>query len=291
MWLLSLLIAITCVSGALIGYDSPKQELFILNQKIKILYNLIESQCSTIVVRRSAAQDLTDPVEVVIARTLHQKLLQKYHECTQKEKIQAGTQVRDCQEYYEKGETKSGVYNIRPGNNASQEFSVWCDFDSAHGWTVFQRRSNATVSFDRPWDVYKNGFGNVDGEHWLGNDKIYHLTQTNQILNIQLKAEDNVPAFGTWQEFYIADEKDQYKLTANTTGYNGTLIDYLSYHDGIPFTTSDRDNDQLVKNCAINHEGGWWYKGCGPVHPSKNGMYWGGYSIDAIASLMRVTRN
>ena len=33
---------------------------------------------------------------------------------------------------------------------------------------VFQRRMDGKVSFDRGWEQYLKGFGNVAKEHWLG---------------------------------------------------------------------------------------------------------------------------
>ena len=47
----------------------------------------------------------------------------------------------------------------------------------------------------------------------------------------------------------------------NTTGTNTGL----DYHNGMAFTTTDRDRDQDTRsgNCALRYGGGgWWYKNC-----------------------------
>lgn len=33
---------------------------------------------------------------------------------------------------------------------------------------VFQRRQDGTVNFFRGWEAYREGFGKLTGEHWLG---------------------------------------------------------------------------------------------------------------------------
>jgi len=33
---------------------------------------------------------------------------------------------------------------------------------------VIQRRINASLDFDRSWTEYRYGFGDVDGNFWLG---------------------------------------------------------------------------------------------------------------------------
>ncbi|CAH1242848.1 FGL1 [Branchiostoma lanceolatum] len=80
----------------------------------------------------------------------------------------------DCAEIYEGGSTTSGVYWIKLQNNVSVE--VYCDMDTDGGWTVFQRRFDGSVPFNRTWADYKRGFGNKTGEHWLGNDNLHLLT-------------------------------------------------------------------------------------------------------------------
>lgn len=42
------------------------------------------------------------------------------------------------------------------------------DLDTPLISQVIQRRMDGSVNFDRPWTHYKQGFGNKDGEYWLG---------------------------------------------------------------------------------------------------------------------------
>ena len=54
------------------------------------------------------------------------------------------------------------------------------------GWTVFQRRMDGTVNFYRGWSDYLSGFGDLDGEFWLGLSKIHRLTTVNTTLRVDL---------------------------------------------------------------------------------------------------------
>ena len=57
------------------------------------------------------------------------------------------------------------------------------------GWTVFRRRLNGAVAFYRDWGNYKNGFGNLSNEFWLGNDNLHRLTVADDVM-VRIDLED-----------------------------------------------------------------------------------------------------
>ena len=90
------------------------------------------------------------------------------------------------------------------------------------GWTVFQRRHNKSVNFYRGWKDYKNGFGNLDGNFWLGLDKIHRLTKSGQnVLRIDMMDWTQNTAFAKYGSFSVASELNFYKL--QLSGFSGKV--------------------------------------------------------------------
>ena len=50
------------------------------------------------------------------------------------------------------------------------------------GWVVFQRRMDGTEDFYCNWTDYVKGFGDLNGEFWLGLSKIHRLLKNMQTL-------------------------------------------------------------------------------------------------------------
>ncbi|KAI8489056.1 Fibrinogen- domains (FReDs) [Branchiostoma belcheri] len=178
----------------------------------------------------------------------------------------------DCAELYAAGQTTSGVYNIRLG---SSDVQTYCDMDTAGGgWTVIQRRQDGSVPFNRTWEEYKHGFGNKSGEYWLGNENIHLLTsQKNYTLRVDLEDWDGETRYATYDIFRVSGESDQYRL--HISGYSGTAGDSMAYHNGMMFSTVDRDNDAYSSRHCSQHDGqgGWWFNACS--HSILNGRYLG----------------
>ncbi|KAL9985576.1 hypothetical protein ACROYT_G007997 [Oculina patagonica] len=175
---------------------------------------------------------------------------------------------KNCAELYKSGEKNSGVYTIEP--DGSGAFDVFCDQTTAGGgWTVFQKRLDGSVDFYRGWADYKRGFGNLDGEFWLGLDKINRLTKTKNRLRVDLEDTTGKTAYAEYDMFAVTNERTKYKLSLGT--YSGTAGDSLSYQRGYPFTTKDQDNDSWSGNCAVRNKGAWWYRDC--HYSNLNGLY------------------
>ncbi|XP_058123388.1 ficolin-1-like [Anopheles ziemanni] len=130
------------------------------------------------------------------------------------------------------------------------------------GWTMFQRRIDRSVDFHRNWTMYKHGFGNINGEHWLGLEKLHIMTSSGRHeLLVLLEDFEGNSAYALYDEFKIASEEEKYKLTVGK--YSGTAGDSLTYHNGMKFSTFDKDNDGYGStHCAEAYEGGWWYRKC-----------------------------
>ncbi|XP_035788106.1 fibrinogen-like protein A [Anopheles albimanus] len=137
----------------------------------------------------------------------------------------------------------SGKYNIT-GEDKLSSFEAYCELEKNEGgWMIIQYRFNGTLSFERNWTDYRNGFGDVEGEHWLGLEKVYQVTKEQSCeLLVEWKDSLNTDHYLKYSSFGIAGELDQYRLI--TLGaYSGTVEDILRNHSGMKFSTPDRDND------------------------------------------------
>ena len=140
------------------------------------------------------------------------------------------------------------------------------------GWTVIQRRQDASTYFNRGWDEYKRGFGDKSRNFWLGLDAIHALTGKGVTLRIDLVELNGKKGFAKYGRFSVGNESSNYKL--DVSGFSGNAGNCLRYNNKAAFSTKDRDNDWYVNgNCAAEYrQGAWWYPYyCG--HSNLNGLY------------------
>lgn len=79
----------------------------------------------------------------------------------------------------------TGIYRIRSSMDAPVAFYAQCDLSTeSKKWTVILKRDDGVMSFYRNWMEFKNGFGNVYAEFWIGLDRLHEV-------KFQLKKKNN----------------------------------------------------------------------------------------------------
>ncbi|XP_040211920.1 microfibril-associated glycoprotein 4-like isoform X2 [Rana temporaria] len=184
----------------------------------------------------------------------------------------------DCKDVYDSEFTADGVYLIFPNGRYSAPVPVYCDMTSANGpWT---KRFDGSEDFNRGWEDYKAGFGQADSEYWLGLENIYQLTlRRSYRLRIDLTDYDNDARFVTYNTFSlsplaISGVEKSYKLYIDGFKEGDSSRpagDSLRDHNGMAFSTHDRDRDTWPGNCASVTKGAFWYYGC--TSTNLNGLY------------------
>ncbi|XP_071789768.1 ficolin-3-like [Asterias amurensis] len=187
--------------------------------------------------------------------------------------ISSGPQYSSCQELLEAGHNVSGIYTIFPAG-FNDGLQVYCNMDiDGQGWMVIQRRQDGSVDFYCNWVDYQIGFGDKSGEFWLGNDNLRTLTESAGPwkLKIEIVRWDGEESFAEYGHFKI--DGDSFRLEIGSYKASSTAGDSLEYHNGMMFTTKDKDNDLWDSvQCAATYKGGWWYNHC--YDTNLNGMYY-----------------
>jgi len=174
------------------------------------------------------------------------------------------------------GSTVDGIYEIKVNGIKKK---VFCDMTTdGGGWTVFQQRFDGSVSFNRDWNDFRNGFGDADNEYWLGNEFVHILTKdTTTRIRIEGETYDGQQLSTTFEGFSLEDENNYYKLHSGTVvGDNRSFEIDWQWHDLARFSTGDADGGT---DCPEVFMSGWWFKLCffmnlnGKYHASGSGSH------------------
>uniref|UniRef100_A0A182QP17 Fibrinogen C-terminal domain-containing protein n=1 Tax=Anopheles farauti TaxID=69004 RepID=A0A182QP17_9DIPT len=171
----------------------------------------------------------------------------------------------------------SGEETIYPDASASHgpgtELEVYCDQDFEDGgWIVIQNRFDGFVNFNRSWEKYRDGFGDIGTEYWLGLEEIHRLTvAVPHELAFVAESFRGERRWARYSLFEIGGETDRYRLQKLGV-YSGTLGDEFTYNKGMEFSTYDHDHDHYADvNCALRTASGWWHRSC--TRTNLNGLY------------------
>ena len=173
-------------------------------------------------------------------------------------------------------EAGSGVYTLRGLAGTFSTMQAYCELNDEHqGWTLVHRRTNGSLSFDRTWKEFEEGFGDLEDEFWLGLKAMHLMTdmgewklrvdmlvsegEREQLVPVsEGERKELVPVSVEYNHFQVAGPEQNYKLNASEFN-TSTMYDILMGFHGNPFSTHDRDNDGWAGSCAELNKGGWWY--------------------------------
>ncbi|XP_001870748.2 ficolin-1 [Culex quinquefasciatus] len=155
---------------------------------------------------------------------------------------------------------KSGIFRLR-----NPKLKVYCEMDSFDGdWLVIQQRVDYTLSFNRSWAEYRDGFGTVgkESEFWLGLEAVHQITKDGSCeLAVDLKDQSGHYQYARYSSFGLAGEDHRYRLTVG--GYSGTAFYNFVKLNNYSFMTYDFGSDIIdQKICYLHLSSGWWYCNC-----------------------------
>ncbi|XP_035795017.1 fibrinogen-like protein A [Anopheles albimanus] len=229
----------------------------------------------------SKLQKIEDELQKLRATDLRQSAT-KYLECVKATSPSSTPDQPPFSSCKDAASNISGTYQIRVESD-SEPFNVYCEQEKfGGGWIVFQYRYDGSLDFYRDWNEFRNGFGDLRKEFWLGLENVHRITNSRKhALIVELKDFNGTYAYARYDGFEIGSESEKYVLK-NLGPYSGTANDSLSFYNGAKFSTKDQDNDHSYNQCAQDREGAWWHMHCTDTNLNgryinadlKTSMYW-----------------
>ncbi|KAL3871519.1 hypothetical protein ACJMK2_039513 [Sinanodonta woodiana] len=243
-------------------------KLWLLLVLTKTVSSFKEESVNFVCTKTSLNETKSDLAEIIDLKRRVTKLEEKRN--TSCGTLQPSVFGKDCLELFDKGERNDGVYRISPDDGCP--FDVYCDMTSG-GWTVMQRRKDGSVSFKRTWTEYAQGFGDLEGDFWLGLNNIHRLTKDGSQIYIHLQHYNGSWLYAHYKDFTVNNAATAYRMNVDKYGFEGTTPEIFGYHDNMKFSTHERDNDNYGTSCSVSLHGdsGWWFNACYYLNP--NGMY------------------
>uniref|UniRef100_A0A1I8JEV2 Fibrinogen C-terminal domain-containing protein n=1 Tax=Macrostomum lignano TaxID=282301 RepID=A0A1I8JEV2_9PLAT len=167
-------------------------------------------------------------------------------------------------------------------------------------YLILQRLSG-NVSFARNWTEYENGFGD-SSDFWIGLRIINELTgSTPRLLRVEAVTWAGVFSACEYTNFTVAGASTNYAMTFGSYINSNMSSDSLTYHKGMQFSTTDRDNDHRSSSCSNTYGyGGWWFYSCFIANPTgqfrystasdSTGMIWKGAATSSSSEPLKSIR-
>lgn len=127
------------------------------------------------------------------------------------------------------------------------------------GWTVVLHRYSGEQDFNCNWNECVKGFGNINGEFFIGLGRLYDITHfTLHELMFVLDDFEQETRIAKYDAFAIEDESNGYMIYL-LGNYSGNAGDSFTYHAGRKFSTKDKDHSD---GCTIKRDSPGWFNYC-----------------------------
>ena len=111
--------------------------------------------------------------------------------------------------------------------------------------------------FNRNYTEYEQGFGDSNGEFWLGLQTMHQLTVNCSELTIEMEKYDGSIYVAHYDSFRVGSKEEGYVLNVTDFSSNPVFGDSLKFDSGNKFSTIDHDEVPWGINCAYKFNGGW----------------------------------
>ena len=149
-----------------------------------------------------------------------------------------------------------------PNSTQGESKEAICDHLHAATLVVRRNRDVPSISFERTWQDYENGFG-VFGNHWLGLKHLHRLSSRGkQVISLIYRTENGNESHmldGAWDSFMVDGANNLYKLSL---GPSRKSIDVMQSAKGQPFYSRDKIKTRGKLRCGLRFSGGWWFGIC-----------------------------
>ncbi|KAH8260750.1 hypothetical protein KR026_003469, partial [Drosophila bipectinata] len=139
-------------------------------------------------------------------------------------------------------------------------FKVVChsEKEEGSGWMKVVHKLANSKKFNRTYEEFRSGFGDLRGEFFIGLERLYLMT--NQVpheshVSIECEGEDEDLYLIKCNHFVLGNEKEDYKLK-KVENCSGETSNWLQ---DTTFSTYDRYDQNLDDNIARDSGFGWWH--------------------------------
>ena len=136
---------------------------------------------------------------------------------------------------------------------------------------IFRKRKPTNENFERSWDEYKEGFGDITSEFRMGNELIHRVTNSGgkYFIFVWAKTPTGNETVSKYGSFYIENESNKYRIHFDDTLLEG-IVSFGGANNnnvnGMGFSTAEVDEGSI---CVSKH-GPSWYNDCSKLQVMRN---------------------